>query len=160
MLRTRCHSALTALLYILAGIPVQLGHLARKVSFLPLPLHLHLGSWIESDPCIFLLCFWIHFAVDWGLALDAVGLCLGVCHSGKWALCPSTHEKSNPGLGLMGIRTTVVPLFSWFSFCSSSAEILLPCSFSAGRSWERVRYTSAWVACLGSGAEEAIQLPD
>lgn len=148
MLRTWCHSALTALLYILAGIPVQLGHLARKVA---LPLHLHLGSWMESDPSIFLLCSWIHFAMDWSLSLDTVGLCL-VC--GIQGSEHSVHEESNPGHGLMGIRVTVVPLFSWFSSCPSSAEILLPCSLSAGRSWERARCPSAggavWFRCRRS----------
>lgn len=94
------------------------------------------------------------------VTLDTVGLCLGVWHWGKWALCPSAQAKSNPGHGLMGIRTTVVPLFSWFSFCPSSVEHLLTYNLSAGRSWERERYTSAQGASLGSGTETTSQLPD
>lgn len=117
------------------------------------------AGWRVALPCS---CFTPGYIFPWTevISLYTAGLWLGVWHSGKWVLCPSAHVKSNPGQGLTGTRTIIVPLFSWFSFCPSSAEILLTYSLSAGRPWKRARCTSAQGTCLGSGAEGAIQLWD
>lgn len=102
MLRTGCHSALTAVLYIPTGIPVQLGHLPRKAA---LPLHLHVGSWMESDSSMFLLYSWIHFPMDRGhqpLHCRAVAGCVAFrevsalpispCEKQPW---PGAHRNQN-----------------------------------------------------------------